>query len=497
MKKLLIALLTCSLLMVNPEAMAANARIGAICPTVNQFDESGSQLLVCEVIKKKKTWRKATSVERNLYMKEKNRLLREAALKILNDAKSAADKIVNDAKSAVDAAAKAAADKVIADAAALSAAAKAALDAATKEAIDAALKAAAEASVKSFLEEAAARAAADAAAENICKKTVNRLKVGMAYDMGGLGDLSFNDAAAIGLEVSRKKLCVTSEELTLSSGSDAEREDKLRTLAKNGYNPIIAVGFLYAGPLKKVAKDYPNIQFGIIDDASVDLLNVASLIFAEEQGAYLAGVAAALASKSGKVGFLGGVRIPLIQKFEAGFVAGAKATNKSIIIDSRYVSEFPDFSGFNDPAKARVIAKGMTDQGVDVIFAAAGGSGTGVFAAATDAAQIGKKVWTIGSDTDQYQTASSSEKLNMLTSSIKRIDVAVYDLVFSSVAGSSVNDVLDRQSGIYGRRYTVALEGMSLSRSGGYLEPFWNLIEAAQNAIKTGVVIVPTKPTTA
>ena len=161
----------------------------------------------------------------------------------------------------------------------------------------------------------------------------SKVKVGLAYDIGGRGDKSFNDSAAAGLDLAKKKFGVTAKEVTVTTGSDSEREDKLRLLAKAGYNPIIAVGFLYAGPIKAVASDYPNVQFGIIDDASVDLLNVAGLVFAEEQGSYLAGVAAALASKSGKVGYIGGVRIPLLQKFEAGFVAGVKATKKSVTVD--------------------------------------------------------------------------------------------------------------------------------------------------------------------
>ena len=184
----------------------------------------------------------------------------------------------------------------------------------------------------------------------------SKVKVGLAYDIGGRGDKSFNDSAAAGLDAAKKKFGVTAKEITVTTGSDSEREDKLRLLAKSGYNPIIAVGFLYAGPIKAVASDYPNVQFGIIDDASVDLLNVASLVFAEEQGSYLAGVAAALGSKSGKIGYIGGVRTPLLQKFEAGFVAGVKATKKSATVDAKYVTEFPDFSGFNDPAKLNLLA---------------------------------------------------------------------------------------------------------------------------------------------
>jgi len=321
----------------------------------------------------------------------------------------------------------------------------------------------------------------------------SKVKVGVAYDIGGRGDKSFNDAAAAGLDAAKKKFGVTAKEITVTQGTDSERTDKLRLLAKAGYNPIIAVGYLYAGPIKAVAADYPNIQFGIIDDASVNLLNVASLIFSEEQGSYLAGVAAALASKSGKVGYIGGVRTPLLQKFEAGYVAGVKATNKKASVDVKYVTEFPDFSGFNDPAKAKVIAKGMIDKGADVIYSAAGGSGAGNFAAATDAAKAGKKVWTIGVDADQYQTASADEKKNMLTSMIKRVDNAVYDVIAASVAGSSVNDVID-EAGIYGRRYDLALGGVGVSYSGGYINKYKAQIDMAAAGIKSGKIKVPTKP---
>jgi basic membrane protein A len=320
-----------------------------------------------------------------------------------------------------------------------------------------------------------------------------KVKVGLAYDIGGRGDKSFNDSAAAGLDAAKKKFGVTAREVTVTQGTDSEREDKLRLLAKAGYNPVIAVGFLYAGPIKNVAGDFPNTQFGIIDDSSVELLNVAGLVFAEEQGSYLAGVAAALASKSGKGGYIGGVRTSLLQKFEAGYVAGVKATNKKATVDVKYITEFPDFSGFNDPAKARVIANGMIDRGVDVIYSAAGGSGAGNFQAATAAAKAGKKVWTIGVDSDQILTASAAEKKNMLTSMIKRVDTAVYDVIATAVAGSSVNDILD-ESGIYGRLYNLSLDGVGVSYSGGYITKYKAQIDKAAAAIKSGKIKVPTKP---
>ncbi len=322
----------------------------------------------------------------------------------------------------------------------------------------------------------------------------SKVKVGLAYDIGGRGDKSFNDSAAAGLDAAVKKFGVTAKEVTVTFGSDSERETKLRFLASNGYNPIIAIGYLYREPLKKVATDYPNVQFGIVDDASVDLLNVTSIIFSGAQGSYLVGVVAALASKSGKIGFIGGVHVALIQEFEAGFVAGAKATKKTVSVDVRYISEPPDVSGFNDPARGKVIANSMIDAGIDVIYSAAGGSAAGNFAAAAGASARGKKVWTIGVDSDQYLTASDAQKKNMLTSMLKRVDRAVYDVISAAVAGSSVNDVLDPVAGIYGRNYDLSIGGVGVSYSGGYITKFKKQIDAATKAIISGKIKVPTKP---
>lgn len=325
----------------------------------------------------------------------------------------------------------------------------------------------------------------------------SNVKVGLAYDIGGRGDKSFNDAAAAGLDLAKKKLGITFKEVSATAGgAESEREDKLRLLAKAGYNPIIAVGFLYAGSVGKVAAEYPKTTFAIIDDSSVALPNVSSLVFAEEQGSYLAGVAAALASKTGKIGYIGGVRIPLLQKFEAGFVAGVKATKKSATVDVKYVTEPPDFGGFNDPAKAKVISNGMIDAGVDVIYAAAGGSGKGLFQAAVDSAAAGKKVWTIGVDSDQYLTASAAEKKNMLTSMLKRVDVAVYDAIYQFTKGKKLSFDIGAGAGIQGKRYNLKNNGVGLSRSGKYLEKLSLLgkVEAATNAIKTGKIKVPSVP---
>jgi basic membrane protein A len=317
-------------------------------------------------------------------------------------------------------------------------------------------------------------------------------KVGLAYDIGGRGDKSFNDSAAEGLDRAIAEFGLEAKEVTVTTGSESEREDKLRLLAKAGYNPIIAVGFLYAGPIKTVATDYPNISFAIIDDASVQMPNVSSLIFAEEQGSYLVGVAAALASKSGKVGYIGGVRTPLLEKFEAGFTAGVKATKASATVDVKYITELPDISGFNDPAKAKVIAKGMIDKSVDVIYSAAGGSGAGNFAAATEAAAAGKKVWTIGVDSDQYLSASADEQANMLTSMLKGVGTAVYDVIASANAGTTVSDAISE--GVIGRVYDLSRDGVGVSYSGGHIDQYKAQIDAAIEGIKSGAIVIPTKP---
>jgi basic membrane protein A and related proteins len=241
------------------------------------------------------------------------------------------------------------------------------------------------------------------------KKT---LKVGLAYDVGGRGDKSFNDAAYAGLQKVQQELKLDVKDLEAKEGeSDNDKIQRLELLAKSGYNPVVAVGFVYATALGKVAPKYPNVT---------------DLLFAEQEGSYLVGAAAAKKSKTGDIGFIGGVQTPLIKKFEAGYIAGAKKINPKIKVQVKYISQPPDFSGFKDPAKGKTIAQGMYDQGADVVYAAAGLSGTGSLQAATAV-----KKWFIGVDSDQWQTASPAEKPYVLTSMLKRVDTAVFDFVKS------------------------------------------------------------------
>ena len=251
------------------------------------------------------------------------------------------------------------------------------------------------------------------------------LKVGLAYDIGGRGDQSFNDAAAAGLDKAKADLGIETKELEASNGEpESAKEERLRVLATAGYNPVIAVGFAYSGSVAKVAKEMPDTKFAIIDDAAAVGDNIANLLFASEQGSYLVGVAAALKTKTNNIGFVGGVDVPLINTFQAGFEAGVKATNPKAKVQVKYLTQPPDFSGFGDPAKGKTAAAGMFDAGADIVFQVAGGSGGGVFEAAKAAG--GK---AIGVDSDQYLTADPKVKDVIMTSMLKKVDVAVYDFI--------------------------------------------------------------------
>jgi basic membrane protein A and related proteins len=261
-----------------------------------------------------------------------------------------------------------------------------------------------------------------ASTESMAATKTSKPKVGLVFDIGGRGDQSFNDSAARGLDRAKAKFGLATKELEPSKGGE-NREQLLRLMASQNYGLVYAVGFAFADAVKAVAPSYPKVTFAQIDSV-VDLPNVSSLTFAEQEGSYLVGAAAALKSTTKNIGFIGGVQVPLIQKFEAGYVAGAKSVDPNIKIQIKYISQPPDYSGFSDAAKGKEIGKSMYDDGADVVYHAAGGSGPGLFDAAVEA---GDNHWAIGVDSDQYLTASSAQKPHILTSMIKRVDVAVYD----------------------------------------------------------------------
>jgi basic membrane protein A len=309
------------------------------------------------------------------------------------------------------------------------------------------------------------------------------IKVGMAYDVGGRGDQSFNDSAAAGLDQAKDEGLIADAQESEAEDGEAEsaREERLRTFADADYDPIIAVGFAYASAVGKVAKEYPDTHFAIIDDSSLEKVpNVASLVFAEEQGSFLVGAAAALKTESDHIGFIGGVETPLIQKFEAGYVAGAQAVNPDIKVDVKYLTQVPDFSGFGDPAKGKTAAEGMYDGGADIVYHAAGGSGGGVFEAASEA-----KAKAIGVDSDQYNTADPSVQDVIMTSMLKNVNVAVHEYL-KAIDGDSF------PSGV--TTYDLKVDGVGYSTSGGQIDDITDKLDDYKKQIIDGDITVPTEP---
>jgi basic membrane protein A len=310
------------------------------------------------------------------------------------------------------------------------------------------------------------------------------LSVGLVFDLGGRGDQSFNDAAARGADRAVEELGIEPvEELEPDEGGE-NREELLRLLAEEGTNLVFAVGFLFADSIGSVAPDFPDSTFAIVDSV-VDADNVASLVFAEEEGSFLVGAAAALTSETGKVGFLGGVEIDLIKKFEAGFVAGAKHVNPDIEVDVKYITQPPDFGGFNDPAKGKEIASSQFAGGADVVYHAAGGSGQGLFEAAKEASAGGTKHWAIGVDSDQYEIVDDDLKEFILTSMLKKVDVAVFETIKAMTEGEDVGGSTTA--------FDLAADGVGYSTSGDHLpQETIDQLEDLKQQIIDGDIEVPT-----
>ncbi len=309
--------------------------------------------------------------------------------------------------------------------------------------------------------------------------------IGMAYDIGGRGDKSFNDSAALGLDRAIKELGVEANELEPAAGGE-NREENLRVLAESGHQLVFAIGFAFADAVAATAADFPDTQFAIVDSV-VEAPNVSSLVFAEHEGSALVGAAAALTTETNKIGFIGGVAgLGLIEKFQAGYEAGAKEVNPDVDILVQYLTEFPDFAGFSDPAKGKEAALAMYEGGADVVYHAAGGSGAGVFEAAKDTSEAsGTKVWAIGVDSDQYETAGDEVKDYILTSMLKRVDTAVFDTVESFVNGSLESGVVV---------FDLAKDGVGYAKSGGFVDGISDQIDALRDRIISGDFVVPEKP---
>ncbi|WP_191602021.1 BMP family lipoprotein [Marinomonas algicola] len=248
------------------------------------------------------------------------------------------------------------------------------------------------------------------------------VKPAVVYDQAGKFDKSFNEGVYNGITKFTKDSGIQVREF--EPKNEAQTEQGLRRLAKRGHSPIVAVGFSMASALERVAKDFPDLNFTIIDMV-VDLPNVQSIVFKEHEGSFLVGALAALKSETGKVGFIGGMDIPLIRRFSCGYEQGAKYVTADATVFQNMTGSTP--SAFNDPTKGAELAKSQFSQGADVVFAAAGGTGIGVYQAAKDEGK-----WAIGVDSNQNHLQPGT----MLTSMVKRVDLAAYNTYDQAVNGT-------------------------------------------------------------
>jgi basic membrane protein A len=248
----------------------------------------------------------------------------------------------------------------------------------------------------------------------------NPLKVGLVFDVGGRGDKSFNDAAYAGLERARKDLGV--DFVTLETGEGADREAAMRQLAAGGSQLVFGVGFLFSDDIRQLAQEFPDTRFACVDytvkEGEAIPPNLVALGFKEEEGSFLVGSLAALLTRTNTVGFVGGMEIPLIKKFEAGYRAGVAAANPKAKVTVKYAGATG--TAFKDPTKGKELALAEYHQGADIIFHASGSTGLGVFEAARELKKL-----AIGVDSDQYDEAPGF----ILTSMIKRVDNAVFDCI--------------------------------------------------------------------
>jgi basic membrane protein A len=304
------------------------------------------------------------------------------------------------------------------------------------------------------------------------------LKVGMAYDVGGRGDQSFNDAAAKGLDKAKAELGVDGKEAAATNGEpESAREERLQQLIDAGYDTIVAVGFAYAQSVQKVADENKDVKFALVDSTDAKGANIENVTFAEHEGSFLVGAAAALKTKTNVIGFVGGVETPLIKKFEVGYIAGAKAVKPDIDVKVKYLTQPPDFSGFASVDKGKAAAEGMYQQGADIVYHAAGGSGGDVFQAAKAAGKL-----AIGVDSDQALTADESVRDVILTSMVKRVDVGVFDFIKSVKDGSF-------QAGE--KSFDLKAGGVDYATTGGKVDDIKDKLDDFKQKIISGEIKVP------
>jgi basic membrane protein A and related proteins len=297
------------------------------------------------------------------------------------------------------------------------------------------------------------------------------LKPAVVFDRGGKFDKSFNEAAYNGVERFKKETGVDYRDFEITN--DAQREQAIQRFARDGHNPIVVIGFSFGTSLEKVAKEFPNTRFTIID-SKIDAPNVRSSLFTEHEGSYLVGMMAALASKTNKVGFVGGMDIPLIRKFACGYVQGVKAAKPSAEIIQNMTGTTG--AAFNDPAKGSELAKSQLDRGADVIYHAAGGTGVGVLRTVAEAGKLG-----IGVDSNQ----NGMHPGKVLTSMIKRVDVAVYSTLVDAKAGKWTPGVA-----VYGLKEEGVGYAMDDNNKALVSPEMKAIVDKAANDIKAGTLKV-------
>jgi basic membrane protein A len=308
--------------------------------------------------------------------------------------------------------------------------------------------------------------------------TGKTVKVGLATDEGGLNDKSFNQAADQGIKKAKDELKNVDYKAIESKKKD-EYQPNLQALVDNSSDLVFGVGYQMGDEMTAIAKKYPDKKFAIID-SQVALKNVVSLTFKEEEGSFLTGVIAAKTTKANKIGFIGGKDFELINKFAAGYMAGARTINPNIQFDIRYADDYAN------PTKGEELATSMYNGGCDVIYHAAGGTGLGLFKAAKNMTTPSKKLWAIGVDQDQAVIVPEFADV-ILTSMMKRVDTATYDTVKS----------LDKDSKFDGgttKVYGLKENGVDIAPSSKKNVPkdVLDLVEKYKKAIIAGTIKVPT-----
>jgi basic membrane protein A and related proteins len=314
------------------------------------------------------------------------------------------------------------------------------------------------------------------------------VRVGVALDIGGLGDKSFNDAANAGVERAVEEGLISQDNIELleANATGSNRDENVVNLADQGFDLIIGVGFAFSEGVAEIAPDYEEQNFAIVDGfanfVNEELTNVADLTFKEHEGSYLVGIAAGMQTEAQTVGFLGGQEgTGLIEKFQAGYEAGVQSVCPDCEILVEYIGD--STQAFVDPTRGEALSASMYDDGADIIYHAAGQSGLGLFAAAADADQ-----WAIGVDSDQYEVLSDNpeQQQHILTSMLKRVDTAVYDAIAQAVDGS-----FEPGFQVFG----LAEEGVDYADSNPELsDEIKAEMDAAKEAIIAGEITVPEEP---